>query len=48
MNITDHTCPICGKNFIPAPMHLYREQKNDGKLFCSYTCWMKFLNKKQK
>ena len=34
-HIVDTICPICGKNFIPAPMHIY----NDGKkVVCSWTC----------
>ena len=34
-HIVDTECPICGKNFIPAPMHIY----NDGKkVVCSWTC----------
>lgn len=44
MNITDHTCPICNKNFIPAAEHIYKVQS---RTFCSYTCWMKFLKKKE-
>lgn len=29
-------CPKCGKNFIPAPMHVY---KDNGKVYCSWTCY---------
>ena len=37
----ESTCPVCGKNFIPAPMHAY---KQDGRLFCSWTCLNKYRN----
>ena len=29
-------CPLCGKNFIPAPQHIYRYE---GEVFCSWTCY---------
>lgn len=29
-------CPKCGKNFIPAPMHVYKEY---GRVYCSWTCY---------
>ena len=33
----DVKCPICGKNFIPAPLHVYRDRRNS-KRVCSWTC----------
>ena len=36
----DKTCPICGKNFIPAGQHMYRDARNDN-LVCSWTCMLK-------
>lgn len=30
-------CPICGKMFVPAPEHVYRNY-NGKKLVCSYAC----------
>ena len=30
-------CPICGKMYIPAPEHVYRNY-NGKKLVCSYKC----------
>lgn len=30
-------CPICGKMYIPAPEHVYRNY-NGKRLVCSYTC----------
>lgn len=36
----ERTCPVCKKNFIPAPYHIYR-RKNKGKaLVCSYHCML--------
>lgn len=35
-NIYDAKCPVCGKNFVPAPFHVYKNKK--GKLVCSYHC----------
>ena len=32
------TCPICGKTFVPAAMHMYRKKHV---LFCSWTCYRK-------
>lgn len=34
-----NVCPICGKNFIPAPEHGWRVgSEKEYKLVCSYTC----------
>lgn len=30
------TCPVCGKQFSPAPQHIYKDKK--GRLCCNYTC----------
>ena len=30
-------CPICGKMYIPAPEHVYRNY-NGKKIVCSYAC----------
>ena len=30
-------CPVCGKSFIPAPMHVYRD-KRCRKRVCSWSC----------
>jgi len=38
---TEKKCPICGKTFIPAPMHVYKRTTGSGgktKWFCSYHC----------
>lgn len=36
-------CSICGKEFIPASMHMYKTKNRRGitKLQCSYTCYRK-------
>lgn len=34
----DRTCPVCGKNFIAAPEHIY---KVCDKKVCSWTCMLK-------
>lgn len=33
----DAKCPVCGKNFIPAPLHVYRDKRGSKKV-CSWTC----------
>ena len=33
----DVKCSVCGKNFIPAPLHAYRD-KRCHKRVCSWTC----------
>lgn len=34
-----YSCPVCGKNFIPAPEHVYRIRKNKNYvLVCSWRC----------
>lgn len=40
-NIVSRKCPVCGKLFVPAPMHIYNAQmKKYSKkaLVCSYGC----------
>lgn len=35
-------CPVCGKEFIPAPYHIYKARVNKNKvLCCSYSCMCK-------
>ena len=38
--LRERKCPICGKNFIPAPQHSwgYRKNKNQFVKVCSYSC----------
>ena len=35
-------CPECGRNFYPAPMHVYVLIKGGRRnTYCSYGCWRK-------
>jgi hypothetical protein len=34
----DSICSVCGRAFVPAPLHMYRK---GGKIQCSYTCYRK-------
>lgn len=42
--LLERKCPICGKNFIPAPEHIYRYRKQ---LFCKWTCYRSFLRQNE-
>lgn len=35
----EHICPICKKNFIPAPYHIYKTASG-GYLVCTYSCML--------
>lgn len=41
----DHKCPVCGKMFLPAPYHKWWDNE---KLFCTYSCYCRHLDKKKK
>lgn len=43
--MTEVKCPKCGKNFIPAPMHVYRTET---RIFCSWTCYLHRNDKKNR
>lgn len=36
--LTESTCPVCGKIFIAAPEHVYRDQRNKKRKVCSWHC----------
>lgn len=36
--LPERKCSLCGKLFIPAPSHRYRD-KNKGTIFCSWHCF---------
>lgn len=36
------TCPVCGKNFNPAPEHAYHIKRGYKNLVCSYSCMRKW------
>lgn len=38
--IVDKICPVCGKNFIPAGLHMYKDARNHNPV-CSWTCMLK-------
>ena len=42
---TEKTCPVCGKNFIPAVRHIY---KSKGRMVCTYSCMLKSEGKEEK
>lgn len=48
--IIDKICPVCGKNFVPAPEHIYRIRinKNRSNLVCTYNCMINWQNKHEK
>ena len=45
-------CPVCGKEYTPAPMHIYRiTTKHGSHLVCSWGCqraWEKERDEKRK
>ena len=38
--IIDKICPVCGKNFVPAGQHMYKDARTNS-LVCSWTCMLK-------
>ena len=36
--LTPHKCPVCGKSFYPASMHVYKDHRNTDRLVCTYSC----------
>lgn len=34
-------CPVCGKEFVPAPMHVYKMPTKEGRRVCTYSCALK-------
>ena len=36
MSLPEVRCPKCGKKFVPAPQHVYKENK---KTYCTWTCF---------
>lgn len=43
--LIENQCNECGRNFIPAPYHVY---KKGNKIFCSYSCYDSFLREKER
>lgn len=48
--IVEATCPICGKVFVPAPYHIYKQRsgRTGHKYYCSYSCYNRRYEKKDK
>lgn len=44
--VVDKLCPICGKNFIPAGLHSYKDART-GNLVCTYPCELKSKRMKE-
>ena len=40
----EKVCFVCGKNFIAAPYHIYRER---GKWFCTYHCKQIYIRQRE-
>jgi hypothetical protein len=36
MSLKEVICPVCGKSFIPAPMHVFKTPT--GSYICAYSC----------
>ena len=42
--LEDGKCDYCGKNFIPAPYHIYKVEDGKGRfIFCCYTCKLHYM-----
>ena len=39
--VSEKICPVCKKEFIPAPLHIYKIGGKKGKLVCTYSCMRK-------
>lgn len=35
-------CPICGKEFHPAPQHVFKDPQ-ENKLICTYSCYLRAM-----
>lgn len=44
INLIEKVCPECGKVFLPAALHIYKDGK---KVFCKWSCYNSYLNKKE-
>lgn len=36
--LSELTCPVCGKTFIAAPQHAYKDKRHQTKKVCSWHC----------
>lgn len=46
-HIVTKKCRICGKNFVPAPQHAYRDRRAPHPMVCSWSCVCKSEQLKQ-
>ena len=44
MPLQECKCYKCGKVFVPAPFHVY---KDDHKIFCKWSCYYSYLKEKE-
>lgn len=45
--LEDRKCKMCGKNFCPAPQHLYTYGQGKFKVvLCSWTCMLRYEEKR--
>ena len=49
-NFVNKICPVCGKNFVPAPMHIYKIRNKNKclNLVCTYGCMISWEKKHEK
>lgn len=38
LKFRERTCKVCGKSFIPAPLHAYKDRRHPYSLVCSWSC----------
>lgn len=43
-NIIELVCPVCGKTFVPAVMHVYRTE--EGRPVCTWGCLCAYRNRR--
>lgn len=42
--VVEKKCPVCGKIYCPAPLHVYKANK---RMVCSYSCVRKYEREKE-
>lgn len=38
--LREYKCPVCGKRYIPAPQHAYKDRRSPYNRVCSWKCVM--------
>ena len=36
--LREYKCPVCGKHYIPAPQHAYKDRRSPYHRVCSWKC----------